>query len=858
MLAAQDAIRTGKLVAITPDSGLTGFWAGLHAEHPHLGITAVRAPLRQDGLRAAARIAAEPGRYRELTVQADGSVRELVMAAAALDRGDLFPYGSDDVVLISRGAGASGLALAQVIACTGAAIAVVGRDHPRRDDAVIAALEQLRHAGVAVGYEIVNPASAAALDAAVCRIRRRFGPVTVVAHAVGANSAGPIARLAPQDVCARVATQTRPLDQLVAAVRTRDDQERATASYLRLIVTFGSLIGRYGLAQESLTALVSGAVADHAERLAGASPGCAAVHVDWPAWSGTELGERPDLAARMGAAGIAPMPVQDGSRLLFKLLAARDRPARSVIHGRIGRQAPGQIALAGTARDDGLATAQQGEPPAHSRRFVERVLVHYPDVELIAEATIGPHRDLYLTGYAIDGVHLLPPTIAIEAMAQVATALTGQPMRSAANVAMAAPIVLPAIGASGPTSGPGGDSQPGTVIRLCALAQDDGVTVVIRCAETGFAVDHFRGTFKSAPAAGKRTQVSGVTTGAVDADELYGAVCFQGDGFRRLTSVRYSGSKSAVGLVTGADRGPWFHPGPSSASNEASTLLLGSAGVNDAALQLVQACVPHRRLMFAGWESAMFTGQAYAGVVTIHAIQVRATDPGVTPVLVPRQRDGGQRHTDPVVAVGPADSFWNIEATDGDGVRVAVLGRLRMRDAGSLIRTRPWPVQLAGCFIERVAAELGLDPDLDVKVSRRGTGLVLRVRANGPTTCGWRAVKPVGRKAANRDLSAVERAERWLAVLDDEDLGPREDSTRWAMAWALAGCTGTLVARPGLSATERQVAGTTWLQLRSGTARLAATVIEVAGIAHPVAVAIMTGVLDSADQPALAATGADR
>src|SRR6185437_4435547 len=151
---------------------------------------------------------------------------------------------SGDVVLISRGAGAAGLAFAQVVALSGAAIAVIGRDHRRADDEVIGTLEQLRTAGAAVGYEIVNPASAAALSAAVRRIESRLGPVTAIAHAARSVPPRPVAQLIPGELQAQLDDQTQLLDQLVAA---------APGDRLRLIVTFGSVIGRYGLAGQSAT-----------------------------------------------------------------------------------------------------------------------------------------------------------------------------------------------------------------------------------------------------------------------------------------------------------------------------------------------------------------------------------------------------------------------------------------------------------------------------------------------------------------------------------------------------------------------------------------------------------------------------
>src|SRR6185437_12032650 len=118
---------------------------------------------------------------------------------------------------------------------------------------------------------------------------------------------------------------------------------------LRFIVTFGSVIGRYGLAGQSATALATGAIADHGERLAAASPGCRAVHVDWPVWSGSGLGEPADLAKAAELAGFAPMPVGEGSRLLLKVLAQPELPARLAVHGRAGHHTPRPVALAATA-----------------------------------------------------------------------------------------------------------------------------------------------------------------------------------------------------------------------------------------------------------------------------------------------------------------------------------------------------------------------------------------------------------------------------------------------------------------------------------------------------------------------------
>lgn len=801
LLAAQDAIGTGQLLAISPHPGWAGLWAALRAEHPSTAITTVRAELDQAGLRAASRAGAMPGEYRELTIEADGAVRELVMTPAPAGRTGSFPLAEHDVILISRGAGAAGQALAQVLACCGAAVAFVGRDRPGRDDAVIAALEQLRQAGAAITYEIVNPASAAALDAAVRRIERRLGPVTAVAHAVRPTPPRAIASLRPADLRAHVTGEARLLDCLVTAARGRDHA-------LRFIITFGSVDGRYGLGQAAMAALAAGMVADHGERLAAASPGCRPLHVDWP----------------------AAMPAADGSRLLLDVLGAyAGLPSRLAVHGRVGVPAPRPVALAGPG------------DPVPPGRFIEGVLVHYPGVELIAEAAIDPTTDPYLDDYVIDGTSMLPPAIAIEAMAQAASALAGSTLRSPTDVSMAAPIVL------------SGQRQPAAVIRLCALAADDAVTVILRSESTSFAVDHFRATFRHAtapPARGNRPAEQ--TTGTVKADDLYGPVCFQAGRFKRLATVMFDGSNAAAATLDDAAEEPWF-----AGRAPAHELVLGSPAMTDAALQVAQASVPHRRLLFAGLASATFTGRAATSGVQLHARQV--SRPAATD-LVPRQ---------PAADAGPAGSLWDFDVVDGGGELVACLRGVAMRDVGPLPRTGPWPAALAGCFIERAAAELGLGPGLRVRLDRRSTvlsqrsadgwvrapasdagppGLILRVRGGQPVACGWRIVKQAGRRGG----SAVS-AERWLDVLGDQRASrtSKAGAAGWAKAMAIASCAGPAAEPADATVAPRQVAGTDWLLVRADAASMACVVIELAGVSHPVAIAVMTGVIE----PALAALG---
>lgn len=361
--AAADATVTRSLVVISPGPGPAGLLATLHAEQPAIGITVLRAPLTTAGLSTAKRYAAAAaGHYRELAIGPDGTPSEPVLSPLTGLDGDDFPLGRGDVMVVSRGSGAACLVLAQVLACCDAAMAVVGRDRPGSDDQVIAGLEELRGAGARIGYELVSLSDHAALVAAIRRIEARFGRVTAIAHAGRALPRGELAGTSHAAAEREVQASLRPLDQIAAAVRTVA-RSMPGPDQLRLVVTSGSLAGRYGVAGEGATALGSAALADFGERLAAASPGCRGLHVDWPGWQGQGLDERPDLGGLLAAAGITALPVAEGARQLLKALGRDELPGRLAVHARAAVPAP-RRAVAGKRWTSGRTRRPSAAEPA--------------------------------------------------------------------------------------------------------------------------------------------------------------------------------------------------------------------------------------------------------------------------------------------------------------------------------------------------------------------------------------------------------------------------------------------------------------------------------------------------------------
>ena len=89
--------------------------------------------------------------------------------------------------------------------------------------------------------------------------------------------------------------------------------------------------------------------------------------------------------------------------------------------------------------------------------------------------------------------------------------------------------------------------------------------------------------------------------GIVDGTDLYGPVFFQAGPFRRVAFLPEVTSRSCSALIRGADDRPWFS---GCSPGWTSPLVLGSPGLNDAVMHMLQACVPHRRMLPAAFERA--------------------------------------------------------------------------------------------------------------------------------------------------------------------------------------------------------------------------------------------------------------
>ena len=242
----------------------------------------------------------------------------------------------------------------------------------------------MRAEGIMAQYESADVTDRSAVAAAVERLERSFGPITVLLHAAGVNRPMPASQLDHTTLAETVAVKVAGLQHLLSAVAP----ER-----LRLLVGFGSIITRVGLPGEAHYALANEAMGQLIERYAEAHPACRVFVPEWSVWSGVGMGENlgvVETLARQGVAALAPEPA---AKLFASLATAREAPASVVIAGRFGDP----------------PTIDLSRPPLPSYRFLEHVSVFYPEIELVAEAVLHPSSDPYLDEHALGGANCSPP-----------------------------------------------------------------------------------------------------------------------------------------------------------------------------------------------------------------------------------------------------------------------------------------------------------------------------------------------------------------------------------------------------------------------------------------------------------------
>jgi enediyne polyketide synthase len=566
--ARQVLQRTGnpKFVVVQHGHGAAAFARTFHLESPNITTCVVNVP--ESHPRAVEWVVAEAlavEGFVEAYYDAAGKRYEKVLQLLPLhDSSSEPPLTAADVLLVSGGGKGITAECAIAIAKeTGARLVLLGRATPEADPKLAANLERMTTSGIKFKYISADINDASGVREAVQKAEEELGPVTAILHGAARNKPQLVRNLDEDSFQRTLSVKVQGARNLLAAV---------DAQKLRLFIGFGSVIARtglpgeadYALANEWLTRLIEDWKLDH--------PACRCLAIEWSIWSEIGMGARLMRKDRLVRGGITPIPPEQGVAILLQLL----------------RQPVDVVSVVVMGRYSDLPTFKIESPELPFLRFLEKIKVYYPQIELIVDVDLSRNTDPYLDDHSLQGRRLLPAVMGLEAMAQVAAALAGSPaLPTFKAIEFNRPVIV--------------SENAALPIRLAALVRRPGVVeVVLRSAETGFQVDHFRATCEfghSQNGSARRSPAfrkygNGASRVSLNpATDLYGNILFQSGRFQRVNNYRHLNAKECFAEIAPDGHTSWFiHHLPAG-------LLLGDPGARDAAVHAIQACIPHRTLL---------------------------------------------------------------------------------------------------------------------------------------------------------------------------------------------------------------------------------------------------------------------
>jgi enediyne polyketide synthase len=560
--------------------------------------------------------------------------------------------GIHDLLLVSGGGKGITAECALTLArSSGCRLALLGRSHPERDEELRKNLQRFRNANVVFEYFPADLTDETAAPEAIRRIQSQMGAVTAVLHGAGVNNPKQLEDLTERDLRITLDVKVTALRYILKALDPNN---------LRLLLAFGSIIGRTGLQGEGHYGLANEWLRMEVEDWQHQHPACRCLNLEWSVWAGVGMGQRLGVLESLQQQGIAPLPLDQALSCLPELLAWETAPASCIV----------------TARTGHLPTLGFGHSDLPFLRFLENVRLHYPGIELIADSEISADTDPYLKDHCFQREQIFPAVLGMEAMAQVAGGLEDtDDVPHFHNLRFNRPIVV----------------SPGKsiVLRVAAVRRRAGaIAVAVRSSTTSFHVDHFTGEcIYGAESNGNiEPTVGGLRQRQilplVPEGDLYGRILFHQGRFCRITAYHELQAKRCVAGTSGTAKQQWF------ARYLPDDMVLGDAASRDAVIHCVQACIPHKTILPTGVDS----------VVT----STTWTNESAIVTAEEREQNGD-------------DFIYDIKVEDSEGRICERWNGLRLHAVAPIETQHAWPAALLAPYLERRLSEIL--PSTDVHIS---------------------------------------------------------------------------------------------------------------------------------------------
>lgn len=485
------------------------------------------------------------------------------------------PLTTEDVLLVSGGGkGITAECAAALARETGVRLVLLGRANPDQDQELAENLARFQAMGLTFKYCQTDVTNEIAVPATVAEIVAEWGAITALLHGAGTNQPTLLRHL---DVAAFQRTLAPKVGGLRYLLNAIDPQQ------LKLLISFGSFIAPAGMPGEADYAVANEWLAALTAAHQQAYPHCRCLTLEWTVWSEVGMGRRLGSDETLAQQGITPISPEVGLTVLRQALLAQNWPTTVIVSGRMPE----------------VPTLRLEQPDLPFWRFLEHPRVYYPGIELIVEAELSPVSDPYLNDHIFKEQRIFPAVMGLEAMAQVAATVLGvEQITGFEQVEFSRPVVVTA--------------NQAEIVQIAALVREPSkVEVVLRCAQTGFKVNHFQAhclvSDSISPATAITTKLNEQKIPLEPEPELYGELLFQTGRFKRVLRYQHLEATQCISEIAAADASPWF------GRYLSPNLLLSDPGSRDAAIHAIQACIPHAQLLPIAIERLTFVDIALPG-----------------------------------------------------------------------------------------------------------------------------------------------------------------------------------------------------------------------------------------------------
>jgi 3-oxoacyl-(acyl-carrier-protein) synthase/NAD(P)-dependent dehydrogenase (short-subunit alcohol dehydrogenase family)/acyl carrier protein/3-hydroxymyristoyl/3-hydroxydecanoyl-(acyl carrier protein) dehydratase len=283
-----------------------------------------------------------------------------------------------------------------------------------RGEAALRAIEAVEAAGGTAYYHSMDLRDGAAVAAVVEDIRQRYGKIDVLLHAGGLLIDRTLPNKEPQQFSLVFDVKADGFFNLIKAARGMP---------IGATVSFSSVAGRFGNNGQSDYSSANDLLCKISSSMRAWRPETRGIAIDWTAWGQIGMASRGSVPAIMAALGIDMLPAESGVPTIRRELTYGGTKGEILVAGRLGAWMEERDPTGGADVDKINAALAQRQPRLLMVGEVKAAKL-YGGLEV--ETLLDPHVQPFLYDHAPDaGTPWLPGVMATEALAELATVLTG-------------------------------------------------------------------------------------------------------------------------------------------------------------------------------------------------------------------------------------------------------------------------------------------------------------------------------------------------------------------------------------------------------------------------------------------------